>query len=91
MTEPRNLQQEIDALNDMSTEEELGRWIKLHVFRVSADVPEFVTKRRRRHIAPRFVELTKEDARTLIDILQHGLDRNLPGTISFTLYGKEEL
>ena len=52
---------------------------------------EVVTKRKRPHIAPRAVEVTRQDAQTLIKILQFGLDRNLPGTISFVLYGREEL
>lgn len=63
----------------------------MHVLRVSAEVPEIITKRRRRHVAPRVVEVTKQDAQTLIEILQHGLDRDMPGTITFTLYGREEL
>ena len=86
----RTIREEVNDLNALNPEE-LGRWIKMHVLRVSAEVPEVVTTRRRRHIAPRAVELTKDDARMLIEILQHGLDRNLPGTISFVLYGREEL
>jgi len=90
MSDP-SLQQQVDEINDLGTEE-LGRWIKMHVLRVSAEVPtELVTKRKRRHIAPRAVEVTKEDARALIEILQHGLDWDLPGTITFVLYGREEL
>jgi len=90
MSSSRTIREEVNDLNAMDTEE-MGRWIKLHVLRVSAEIPEVVVTRRRRHIAPRAVELTKEDARVLIEILQHGLERNLPGTISFTLYGREEL
>ena len=63
----------------------------MHVLRVSASVPEIVTKRHRRHGAPRAYEVTKDVARELIEILQHGLDADLPGTIRFTLYGREEL
>lgn len=84
------INQEVNNLNELDTEE-LGRWIRMHVLRVSAEVPEIITKRRRRHVAPRVVEVTKQDARTLIEILQHGLDKDLPGTITFTLYGREEL
>lgn len=90
MINDKTLQQQINDLNELGTEE-LGRWIKMHVLRVSATVPDIVTKRKRRHIAPRAVEVTKEDARELIQILQRGLERDLPGTIGFTLYGKEEL
>jgi hypothetical protein len=86
-----SVQTSVNALNDLDTLE-LGRWIKMHVMRVGAEIPvELVTTRKRRHIAPRAVEVTKEDAQTLIKILQHGLDRNLPGTITFVLYGREEL
>ena len=84
------IRDQVNAANALDTEE-LGRWIKMHVLRVSAELPEVVTTRKRRHIAPRVVEMTKEDAKALIQILQHGLDRNLPGTISFVLYGREEL
>lgn len=81
---------QVNNLNELDTEQ-LGRWIKMHVLRVSAEVPEISTKHKRRHVAPRAVELTRQDAQTLIEILQHGLDRGLPGTISFVLYGREEL
>lgn len=84
------IKDQVNNLNALDTEE-LGRWIKMHVLRVSAEVPDLVTKRKRRHVAPRAVEVTKDDARVLIEILQHGLDRDLPGTITFTLYGREEL
>lgn len=92
MTNPSpSLQKQVNDINDLGTEE-LGRWIKMNVLRVSAEIPaDLVTKRKRRHIAPRAVEVTRQDAQTLIEILQHGLDRNLPGTISFVLYGREEL
>lgn len=84
------IKDQVNALNELDTEE-LGRWIKMHVLRVSAGVPELATRRKRRHIAPRAIELTKEDARETIKILQEGLDRNLPGTIGITFYGREEL
>ena len=85
------IEAQVNNLNALDPEE-LGRWIRLHVSRVSADTPaELVTKHYRRHIAPRAVEVTRQDAQTLIEILQHGLDRDLPGTISFVLYGREEL
>ena len=85
------IQKEVNEINDLS-EEELGRWIRIHVYKVSKEMPiELVTTRRRRHIAPRAVEVNKQAAQELIDILQHGLDRDLPGTISFVLYGREEL
>lgn len=86
----RSIQQEVNDLNESGTEE-LGRWIRLHVERVSAEIPDFVTKRRRRHVAPRAIEFTKERAREVIAILQEGLDKDLPGTIGITLYGREEL
>lgn len=84
------IKDQVNNLND-SGEEELGRWVKLRVERVSATVPEIITKRRRRHLAPRAVEFTKEQARETIKILQEGLDRDLPGTIGITFYGHEEL
>lgn len=86
------IKDQVNNLNDQNQKaEELGRWIRMHVLRVSASVPDIVTKRKRRHIAPRAVEVTKNDARVLIEILQHGLDADLPGAIGFTLYGREEL
>ena len=81
---------QVSNLNDQDTEE-LGRWIRMHVLRVSPSVPDIITRRKRRFIAPRAVEVTKDDAQALIEILQAGLDRDLPGTIGFTLYGREEL
>ena len=91
MTNPRSIQQEVNDLNAVD-DGELGRWIRIHVYKVSREMPaELITTRRRRHIAPRAVEVNKQAAQELIDILQHGLDQNLPGTISFVLYGREEL
>lgn len=90
MTDDLRIRREVNDLNDLGTEE-LGRWIRMHVLRVSPPVPDIITKRKRRFVAPRAVEVTKDDARALIEILQNGLDRDLPGTIGFTLYGREEL
>lgn len=85
------IKDQVNKLNEQAAEE-LGRWIRLHVSRVGEEIPaDLVTKRRRRAEAPRAVEVSLQDAQTLIDILQAGLDRKLPGTISFVLYGYEEL
>ena len=91
MSDQRTIKQEVYDLNSVD-DGELGRWIRIHVYKVSKEMPvELVTTRRRRHIAPRAVEVNKQAAQELIEILQEGLDRNLPGTISFVLYGREEL
>jgi len=90
MTDQDSIHKEVAAVNAVDTGEH-GRLIRLHVQKVSATIPETVLVRRRRHVAPRIIELTKQDARTVIEILQHGLDLDLPGTISFMLYGREEL
>lgn len=46
------LREEVKALNELGTEE-LDRWIKMHVLRVEPSCPDFVTKRKRRRLAPR--------------------------------------
>lgn len=84
------IRDQVNNLNELGTEE-LDRWIKMHVLRVEATVPDFVTKRRRRRLAPRAYELTKDVALDAIAILQAGLDRDLPGTIGLTFYGMEEM
>lgn len=85
------IKNQVRNLSEQTTEE-LGRWIRLYVSRVGEEIPvDLVTMRRHRHIAPRAVEVSRLDAQKLINILQAGLDRELPGTISFVLYGQEEI
>ena len=85
------IEAQVENLNAQDPEQ-LGRWIHLHVSRVGDEIPaDLIFKRRRRHLAPRALEFTHEGARKMIDLLQKGLDRNLPGTILAVVYGHEEL
>lgn len=85
-----SIQRQVKAINDNDTGE-LGRLIKLTVQRFSADIPEVVITRRRRHIAPRVIEMTRQDATELRDYLTKCLKDEIPGTISYLLFGREEL
>ena len=82
---------EVKALNDASDSPELGRTVWLHVQRVSEDVLAVMPNRRKRRISPRVIEMSRENAQEIINLLERRLKDGLIGTISFVLYGVEEL
>ena len=84
------MQQDVDALNDSSEGAQLGRLIKLTVERVGIRVPP-PKRYREKRTSIRVVEMNKQNARSLRDFLTGRLEDNVPGSVSFVLYGREEL
>ena len=82
---------EVKALNDAGDGPELGRTVWLHVQRVSDDVLAVMPNRRKRRISPRVIEIGRMDAQKLIELLQKRLQDGMVGSVTFVLYGVEEI
>ena len=82
---------EVAAFNEADDGPELGRTVWLHVSRVSADVLAVMPNRRKKRISPRVIEMGRVDAQKLIGLLEKRLQDGMVGSITFVLYGVEEI